>query len=80
MCIYQKRFVLYVTSFPYKSLTNRNQRNLNEVDNFLIVVLEIVFRNCAPFTDRISEINNTQVDNAKDIDVVIPMFNLIESE
>ena len=26
----------------------------------------------------ISEINNTQVDNAKDIDIVIPMFNLIE--
>ena len=25
-----------------------------------------------------NEINNTQVDNAKDIDVVIPMYNLIE--
>ena len=26
----------------------------------------------------ISEINNTQVDNAKDIDIVMPMYNLIE--
>ena len=25
-----------------------------------------------------SEINNTQIDNAKDIDVVMPMYNLIE--
>ena len=31
-----------------------------------------------PFTDCISEINNAQVDNAKYIDVVLPMHNLIE--
>ena len=29
-------------------------------------------------TDCISEINNTQIDNTKDIDVVMPMYNLIE--
>ena len=39
---------------------------------------KIIFKNCAPLTNCISEINNTQVDNAKDIDVVIPMYNLIE--
>ena len=39
---------------------------------------EIIFKNCAPFTDCISEINNTQVDNAKDLDVVMLMYNLIE--
>ena len=38
----------------------------------------VVFKNCAPFTDCISEINNTQVDNAKYIDIVMPMYNLIE--
>ena len=26
----------------------------------------------------ISDINNTQIDNAKDIEIVIPMYNLIE--
>ena len=36
------------------------------------------FRNCAPFTYCISEINNTQVENAKGIDIVMPMYNLIE--
>ena len=38
----------------------------------------VAFKNCAPFTNCISEINNTQVDNAKDIDIVMPMSNLIE--
>ena len=39
---------------------------------------KVIFKNCAPFTDWISEISNTQVDNAKYIDIVIPMYNLIE--
>ena len=38
----------------------------------------VAFKNCAPFTNCISEINITQVDNAKDIDIVMPMYNLIE--
>ena len=38
----------------------------------------VAFKNCAPFTNCISEINNTQVDNAKDIDIVMPLYNLIE--
>ena len=39
---------------------------------------KVVFKNCAPFTNCISKINNTQIDNAKDIDIVMPMYNLIE--
>ena len=39
---------------------------------------KVIFKICAPFTDSISKINNTQVDNAKDIDIVMPMYNLIE--
>ena len=38
----------------------------------------VAFKNCAQFTNFISEINNTQIDNAKGIDVVMLMFNLIE--
>ena len=38
----------------------------------------LVFKNCAPFFNCISESNNTQIDNAKDIDIVMPMYNLIE--
>ena len=39
---------------------------------------KVIFKNCAPFPNCISEINNTQIDNAKDIDIVMPMYNLIE--
>ena len=38
----------------------------------------VAFKNCAPFIKCIAEINNTQVDNAEDIDIVMPMYNLIE--
>ena len=37
----------------------------------------IIFKNCVPFTECISNINNTQIDNAKDMDVVMPKYNLI---
>ena len=39
---------------------------------------KVIFKNCAPFTNCTSEINNTQIDNAKDIDSVMPMYNLIQ--
>ena len=39
---------------------------------------EVIFKNCAPFTNCISKINNTQIDNAEYIDIVMPMCNLIE--
>ena len=35
----------------------------------------VSFKNCAPFNNCISEINNTQIDNAKNIDIVMPMYN-----
>ena len=38
----------------------------------------IIFKNCAPFTKCISRISNTYIDNAKDIDIVMSMNNLIE--
>ena len=37
-----------------------------------------MFKNCAPFTTCISRINNSEEDNAQYIDVVMPMYNLIE--
>ena len=39
---------------------------------------KVIMKNCAPFSNCISKINNTQVDNAKDIDIVMAMYNLIE--
>ena len=39
---------------------------------------EVIFKHCAPFINCETEINNTEIDNAKYIDIVIPMSNLIE--
>ena len=38
----------------------------------------VAFKNCAPFTNCISEINNTQIDNCKDTDIVMPLYNLLK--
>ena len=38
----------------------------------------MIYKNCASFTDCISQINNTQAVNAKDLNFVMPMYNLIE--
>ena len=39
---------------------------------------KVINKSCAPFTDCMSEINNTQVDNAKDTDIVMPIENVIK--
>ena len=39
---------------------------------------KVIFKNYAPFTNCISKVNNTLVDNAKDIDIVMQMYNLME--
>ena len=38
---------------------------------------KVIFKNCVPFSSCISRINNTQVDEAQYIDVVMPIYNLI---
>ena len=38
----------------------------------------VAFKNNAPFINCISKMNGVQIDNAEDLDVVIPMYNLLE--
>ena len=38
----------------------------------------VLFKNCIIFIDWISRINNTQIDIAKDLDIVMPIHNLFE--
>ena len=39
---------------------------------------KLALKNKAPFISFFSEINNTLIDNAEDLDIVIAMLNLIE--
>ena len=38
----------------------------------------VAFKNNAAFINCISKINGIQIDNAEDLDVVMPMYNLLE--
>ena len=46
--------------------------------NLSIIIHYIVFKNYTPCSDCISETNNGKIDNAKEIDVVMSMNNLVE--
>ena len=39
---------------------------------------KVISKHCAPFINCVSEMNDTQVHNAKSIDIVMSMYNLIE--
>ena len=49
--------------------TNPNNAKRNNV---------VAFKNNAPFINCISKINGVQIDNAEDLDLVMPMYNLLE--
>ena len=38
----------------------------------------VAFKNNAPFINCISKINGTKIDNAEDLDAVMPMYDLLE--
>ena len=38
---------------------------------------KVIFKNCAPYINCIKRINNTQADDAQDLDIVVRMYNLI---
>ena len=71
LCHYSDAYILLKGNISVNNtaVADVNANNTNK---------KVIFKNRAPFTDCISKINNTQVANAKDIDIVMPMYNLIE--
>ena len=55
------------------TLTKAASRDFIDVRNRFLA-----FKINAPFTNCISKINNVLIDNAKDLDVAISMYNLLE--
>ena len=51
------------------TVTNPNNAKRNK---------SVVFKNNAPFTNCITKINSIKIDNTEDLDVVMPMYNLLE--
>ena len=55
------------------TLTKTNGREIIDIRNRFSV-----FKGNEPFTNCISKMNNVLIDNAEDLDIVIPMYNLLE--
>ena len=51
------------------TVTNPNNAKGNKV---------LAFKNNAPFINCITKINGIKIDNAEDLDVVMPIYNLLE--
>ena len=71
LCNYSDACILVKGTISVNN-TSADDANANNTNK------KVIFKNCALFTNCISEINNTQIGNAKDIDIVMPMYNLIE--
>ena len=67
-----------VTDFERPNNTNLNATNTNNANNNTFDEKKLVFKNNAPFINSISKINGIKIDNAEDLDVVMPMYNLFE--
>ena len=63
----------YIVFKETVTLTKTNRRGIIDKRNRFLA-----FKNNAPFTNCISKINNVLIDNAEDLDVVMPMYNLLE--
>ena len=50
----------------------------NNANNTAFGEKKLVFKNSVPFINCISKINGIKIDNAEDLDVVMPMYNLLE--
>ena len=70
LCDYNDTYILVSTTITVPN-TAVAAAAANNIKN-------IIIKNWAPFTNCISEINNTQIDNAKDIAIVMPIYNLVE--
>ena len=73
---------------PIKFLTRSIESSLSDYSDAYILVkgninsggndTKATFKNCAPFRKYRAEINETFIDEAEHVNIVIPMYNLIE--
>ena len=70
-CYTYDTYILFkgTITVPNTAAANANANNANK---------KVIFKNYAPFINCISEIKHTQIDNAKDIYIVMPMYDLVE--
>ena len=67
-----------VDDFETPNNTAANANATNNVNNAFGKKKKKIFKNNAPFIYCISKINGIKIDNAEDLDVVMPTYNLLE--
>ena len=75
-------YLVYVISNTYM-LVQRTITVTGEGDDAAARLVDeinkgVIFKNCPSFVNCEGEINNKEIDNAKDTDIVMPMYNLTE--
>ena len=67
LCNFSDAYIVLEGTITLEGDNNANKRNKN-----------LAFKNNAPFINYISKINGAKIYNAEDLDVVMPMNNLLE--
>ena len=67
LCDFSDAYIVVKGDITLEGDNDANKRNKN-----------LAFKNNAPFINCISKINGVKIDNAEDLDVVMPMYNLLE--
>ena len=73
------RKIFTAAGFERPHNTNLNATNTNNANNIAFGKKKLVFKNNAPFINYISKINGIKIDNAEDLDVVMPMYNYLNT-
>ena len=73
LCDYSDAYILVTGDIAVKK---RNNDNTNNID--ITQAAQVVFKNCAPFNECRTEINETFIDEADFTNITMPMYNLIE--
>ena len=64
LCDYSNADIVVKGTISVTGTNNANRRNK-----------KLIFKNNTPFRSCITKINNTFVDNAEDLDIVMPVYN-----
>ena len=67
LCDYSDAYIVVKGDITLEGDNDANKRNKN-----------LAFKNNAPFINCISKINGVKIDNAEDLDIVMPIYNLLE--
>ena len=67
LCDFSNAYIVVKGDITVECNNNANKRNKN-----------LIFKNNAPFINCISRVNGIKIDNAEDLDIVMPMYNLLE--